>query len=223
MPVIKNIFIFGDSITYGEWDQSGGWANRIRSYYDQLVLPVPGDYIITYNLGIPSDTSDGLAQRLTQETRSRLTPNPSVRNIQFIIAIGTNDSRWLIEEQRRGVELDQFTINLEKITAAAKLFSNDISFIGLLPCIEETVLKSAEKHQWVEIYDNRALMQYDEAIRQHCLLSNLEFIDLYDAFIMHNHASLLNDGLHPNADGHAMISDLILTRLKTTAEQPAGS
>ena len=215
MPVIKNIFIFGDSITYGEWDQSGGWANRIRSHYDNLVLPVPDDYIITYNLGIPSDTSQGLAQRIVQETQSRLVPNPGVNNIKFIIAIGANDARWLVNEQRRGDELGQFKTNLEKITAAANSFSSNILYVGLLPCDEQTVLQAAKKHQWVEIYDNEALLQYNEVIKQHCLQTGHEFVDVYDAFVNNSHESLLSDGLHPNASGHAMIFDLIIDQLKS--------
>ena len=209
MPVTKNIFIFGDSITYGEWDQSGGWANRIRSHYDDLVLPLPDDYIITYNLGIPSDTSDGLAQRLAQETQSRLTPNPSVNNIQFIIAIGANDARWLLDEQRRGVDVNQFKINLERISAAANSFSGNIIYVGLLPCAERTVVETAAKHQWIETYDNQALQQYNEVIKLHCLQSGHEFVDTYSAFVNNNHESLLSDGLHPNDGGHAIIFDLI--------------
>ena len=216
MPVIKNIFIFGDSITYGEWDNSGGWANRIRAHYDDLVLPVPDNYIITYNLGIPSDTSTGLAQRLTQETQSRLSPNPSVTNIQFIIAIGANDSRWLAAEQKRGVELNEFKSNLEKITAAANLFSSQIAFIGLLPCVEQTVLQSAKKHGWVETYDNQAIELYNQVIKTHCQQSGHDFIDVYNAFMENGYESLLSDGLHPNNNGHSMLCDLILAQLKKT-------
>ena len=215
MPAIKNIFIFGDSITYGQWDRSYGWANRIRSHFDDLVLPVPDDYIITYNLGIPSDTSDGLAQRIQQETQSRLAPNPGVSNIQFIIAIGANDARWLVAEQRRGVELDQFELNLEKISAAASTFSGNIVFVGLLPCVEKTALQSARKHQWAETYDNKSLRQYNETIKRHCLNMGHGFIDIHNVFVANSCESLLSDGLHPNSSGHAMISDFILSELKS--------
>ena len=213
MPVRKNIFIFGDSITYGEWDQSGGWANRIRSHYDDLVLPVPDDYIITYNLGIPSDTSHGLAQRIQQETQSRLTPNPNVSDIEFIIAIGANDARWLVEEQRRGVELDCFKANLKQISSTAGLFSSKIIFIGLLPCVEDTVLKSAEKHQWVEIYDNQALQKYNQAIKDHCLELGHNFVDIYNVFLDNKVETLFSDGLHPDSRGHSIICDSILSQL----------
>lgn len=215
MPVIKNIFIFGDSITYGQWDLSNGWANRVRSHYDDQVLPVPDEYIITYNLGIPSDTSHGLAHRIQQETRSRLTPNPAVKEIQFIVAIGANDARWLVEDQRRGTDLVNFKSNMEKISSAALKFSNNITYLGLLPCVEETVRKSAEKHQWVESYDNRALQQYDQAIKTHCMNLGHSFVDIYPVFSQYDCNSLLCDGLHPNSDGHALIFDLIMRELNS--------
>lgn len=213
MPVKKNVFIFGDSIAYGEWDALGGWANRLRAYFDSLVLPLPHDYVITYNLGIPSDTSTGVAQRLTQETQSRLTPNPGLKDIQFIIAIGTNDSRWLISDKKHGVEPGQFKANIEAITAAAASFSNNIIFMGLLPCIEETVQETAKRLEWVESYDNQSIQTYNEIIKQHCIESNLGFIDLYTPFKNNDIDSLFNDGLHPNSIGHSLIYDVIVKQL----------
>lgn len=213
MPAKKNIFIFGDSITYGEWDKLGGWANRLRAYYDSLVLPLPQDHIITYNLGIPSETSAGVAQRLSQETQARLTPNPSSKDIQFIIAIGTNDSRWLMDENKNGVEQEQFKANLEAITVAAASFSNDIIFIGLLPCIEERVVATAKRLQWDESYNNQSIETYNEIIKQHCVNKKLNFIELYAKFKNSDPDSLFDDGLHPNTKGHALIYDVISNQL----------
>ena len=214
MPARKNIFIFGDSITYGEWDELGGWANRLRTYYDSLVLPRPEDFVITYNLGIPSDTSTGIVQRLSQETQSRLTPNPKEKEIQFIIAIGTNDSRWLIDENKHGVDPKQFKANLEAISTAAKVFSKDIVYIGLLPCVEEKVLETAKRHEWVESYDNQSIQSYNKIIKQHCLENGLDFIDLYMRFISEDIDSLFNDGLHPNSKGHSLVYDVIVESLE---------
>lgn len=217
MPAKKTVFIFGDSITYGEWDSAGGWANRLRTHYDSLVLPIPHDYLVTYNLGIPSDTSSGLANRLKQETQSRLTPNPRVKNTQFIIAIGTNDSRWLINEKKREVDQEQFKTNLEIITADAKSFSNDISFIGLLPCIETALVETAKRLKWDNSYDNQSIQAYNEIIKQHCHEENLDFIDLNAVFENlpkdRDIESLFSDGLHPNSLGHSLMYEVIVEQL----------
>ena len=210
MPVTKNIFIFGNSITYGQWDEQGGWANRVRMYFDTPGLPLPEDYIITYNLGIPSDTSEGIAARIPTETQARLTPNPGVENLQFIIATGANDSRWLIEENRVAVPPDQFTKNFELITQAAQQFSNDIVFLGLLPCIEEDVLETAKLHGWVEHFDNTSLSEYNELIKKHCEKHGHKFVDVYSAFIDRGYSDLFSDGLHPNSKGHELIAKTVV-------------
>lgn len=218
MPAKQILFIFGDSITYGEWDSTGGWANRLRSHYDKQVLPLPTDYVISYNLGIPSDTSTGVAERLAQETQSRLAPNPDPDNIQFLIAIGANDSRWLIDENRHGVEKDEFKANLKSITKSARAFTNNITFVGLLPCIEEKVLASAKRHQWVEHFDNQSITAYNNMIKQYCLESELNFIDLKTHFNNFDYDALFDDGLHPNDNGHALISDIIIDHLNKSAQ-----
>jgi len=213
MPVTKNIFIFGNSITYGEWDELGGWANRIRLHYDKPGLPLPDDYIITYNLGIPSDTSAGIAARLAAETQARLSPNPGVDDIQFIIATGANDSRWLIEEKRVATAPDQFIRNFDLISQAAKDFSDDIIFLGLIPCIEEDVRCAAKKHGWVEHYDNESLIDYNDLVKQHCQKHDHKFVDVYSAFLERGYDDLLSDGLHPNSKGHEFIAEIVLQTL----------
>ncbi len=213
MPVTKNIFIFGNSITYGQWDDQGGWANRIRMHYDKPGLPSPDDYIITYNLGIPSDTTEGVASRIYNETQSRLHPNPSVKDIQFVIATGANDSRWLFNEKRYAVSIDEFKKNLDLISQATQNFSNHIAFVGLLPCIEEQVLIAAEKHSWVEHYDNKSLKQYNDIIKQHALNNKHHFVDVNTVFIKRGYDDLFSDGLHPNSKGHELIAEAVLSTL----------
>ena len=217
MPAKKNIFIFGDSITYGEWDSAGGWANRLRDHYDRPELPIPADFVLTYNLGIPSDTSGGVAQRLTQETQSRLTPNPDEKEIQFIIAIGTNDTRWNLDDKKNEVEIDQFKANIESISKAASAFSDDIVFVGLLPCIESDVLETGKRHGWDVAYDNQSISRYNEFIKEYCLKKGHKFIDLFSVFenLINDTKSepLFCDGLHPNDYGHAVIYEEVVNHL----------
>jgi lysophospholipase L1-like esterase len=110
----------------------------------------------------------------------------------------------------------EFKSNLEKISCEAVKFSDNIVFLGLLPCLEETARKSAEKHQWVETYDNDGLRQYNQAIKSHCMKLGHSFVDIYPAFSENDCDTLLSDGLHPNSSGHCMICDLILREINST-------
>ena len=217
MPAKKNIFIFGDSITYGEWDSAGGWANRLRDHYDSGELPLPTDFVITYNLGIPSDTSEGVLHRLTHETQSRLAADPNEKEIQFIIAIGTNDARRNLKDKKNVVDIQQFASNIDNISKAAMQFSDDIVYVGLLPCIESDVIATGKRHDWEDFYDNQSLSRYSEVIKAHCVKHDHTFVDVFPVFEKciddATHKSLFSDGLHPNDDGHSLIFKEVLTRL----------
>jgi len=185
----------------------------LRKYYDGFVLPLSQDYVVTYNLGIPSDTSTGVAQRFTAETQARLSPNPDVENYQFIIAIGTNDSRWLLNEEKHGVDKAQFKTNLEDITVQATAFSSDITFVGLPPIVDEVLAKTAQRSGWDSIYKNSYVEAYNHVLKQHCIDHELDFIDLNKRFENESIESLFDDGIHPNTEGHALIFDYIVNHL----------
>ena len=75
------IICFGDSITYGNWDHKGGWVGRLRDYLDsKSIAAYSGEdlyskyYTVTYNLGIPGDTSAGLFARFEGELIPRFNP-----------------------------------------------------------------------------------------------------------------------------------------------------
>ena len=58
----KNIFVFGDSCVQGFWDNQGGWAIRLKQYFDDYMTSAPnfpyhGFYYMVYPLGITGDTT----------------------------------------------------------------------------------------------------------------------------------------------------------------------
>lgn len=48
----KQLFVFGDSITYGAIDREGGWANRLRKYLDGRMLDSGGKEFFMLYIGI---------------------------------------------------------------------------------------------------------------------------------------------------------------------------
>lgn len=81
---MAHYLIFGDSITQGFNDLTGGWVQRLR---ESLTLD---DFVI--NLGVSGDTSDGLLARFEVELKPRLSTEGESNII--LIAIGSNDSAW---------------------------------------------------------------------------------------------------------------------------------
>jgi len=107
-----HILVFGDSITYGAWDERGGWAQRLREYIDKKNLHDKGFYCLVYNLGISGDTTKEILSRFENETKSRLEDE---KDHIFIFSIGTNDCLLLNKEKKMQVEEKQFERNIGKI------------------------------------------------------------------------------------------------------------
>src|SRR4051794_3073952 len=82
------VLVFGDSITYGKWDELGGWADRLKQYYDaKAIKSQTRDFPNVYNLGISANKTVDLMERFETETKARL-EDP----LALVFAIGINDS-----------------------------------------------------------------------------------------------------------------------------------
>ena len=179
-----SICIFGDSITWRVSDtERGGWVERPKVYVGEKYEDE------VYNLGIPGDNTEGLLQRVEFEAKAR---KPKV----IIFAIGINDSQYVRSENKRRVPIEQFKNNLAKLYDTAREFTEKIIFVGLTQ-VDETKTKPIPWNTDKE-YDNDGVKQYDAAIREFCAGKNVKFVEM-------NVLELedLEDGLHPNSDGHA--------------------
>lgn len=182
----KTINIFGDSITRGACDsEMGGWANRLRNYLEKKTE----DDLEVYNLGISGDNSDKLLKRFLAENEAR---KPNI----IIIAIGANDSQYVNSKDNPRVLLSKFENNLLELIEQAKEFTEDVIFIGLAKVDESKtmpILWAADKY-----YDNENISLYNKKIKEICEKNKLAFIEMLD--LLKNED--LEDGLHPNSQGH---------------------
>jgi len=92
---MTRILVFGDSITYGNWDREGGWVQRLRKFLDKRNLTDPDFYCLIYNLGISGNDTENLLKRFEFETEQRLKEGEETI---FIFAIGINDTQFLHSE-----------------------------------------------------------------------------------------------------------------------------
>lgn len=197
---MAQIFVFGDSITYGVWDEAGGWVNRLRMYIDQKNWV--GDEVHVYNLGISGNTSEDLVKRFKSDIKPRLEP-PTI----FIFAIGINDSYFLLKEKRINVSEEKFKTNLAKLIKYARKHSNKVVFVGLNPVEEEKINPIPWSTSEAYLIEN--VKKHNGIIEAVCKEKNIDFIPIYNEWCKGDFKKYLADGLHPNSLGHKKIFETV--------------
>lgn len=196
----SRILIFGDSITYGAWDTSGGWADRLKQWaHKRTIESTSTDKIQVLNLGIGGDTSTGVLKRLEAEVEARYSASWP---FAFIFAIGTNDER--VKNGQIETPLEEFKQSIQGIIDAARKHTDKILFIGLPPLAENTVSFKDQE------YSDKRIAEYEHAAREIVQSSGLPFIEVRSAFEGSSENLFSDDKLHPNDDGHAILADIIV-------------
>lgn len=188
----KTICIFGDSITWGAWDpEKGGWGARLRSYFETNNIEIN-----VYNCGVSGDNTDDLLQRFKIEAIAR---EPNI----IIFAIGINDSQYINSKDNPRVSIEKFQNNLQELVSQAKQITSKIIFVGLTKVDElKTIPISWDK---IKYYDMENVSKYNSIIKNFCQKNKLTFIDMLD--LLRNED--LEEGLHPNINGHKKMFEKI--------------
>jgi lysophospholipase L1-like esterase len=200
------VLLFGDSITFGAWDSQGGWADRLKRFYNaeyQRVVETdnPNPHQIL-NLGIGGDTSRNLLARFEHEYKARASANwPPV----FVIAVGVNDTKVPRGGGANLVPIDEYRANMRAIVQLAKKYSDKILLVGLFPLRDEELpFKDV-------VFRQDTVEQYDaviDEVSKEFSVPKVEVLQVIAA--QHDYKSLFfADGLHPNDAGHGRIYDLI--------------
>lgn len=211
---IHNILCFGDSVTHGEQDNiCSGWVERLKlDYYHQLeqsstAHDLTSNVFKVYNLGIGSDTTDGLVARFETEFNARVF---SKSQCSVILAYGLND--LVIHKNKNKVPLSIFTRHLTQCIAFAAARNARIGLMSLLP-IPPVLDGKVNVHGHLRFNDDA--VAYNQALKTIANQNNARYIDCYSAFIAHNTTDLYcRDWVHPNADGHKLIHQQVRHFLK---------
>jgi lysophospholipase L1-like esterase len=201
---MTQILIFGDSITYGAWDKEGGWVQRLRKFLDEKNLTDSDFYCLVYNLGVSGNNSEDLLERFEFETKQRLKEDEETI---IIFAIGINDSQFVHSKDKHGVPIDKFKDNIQKLISLAQKFSSKIIFVGLTP-VDETKTAPIPWNADVS-YKNEYIQKYNETIKTICEENKIYFIEIFEKLKELNYQELLEDGLHPNSEGHKKIFEIV--------------
>lgn len=193
---------FGDSITYGEYDGIfGGWVDILKRYALQKYNEGSSNELILFNLGIGGETSEGLVKRIPHEMKAR---NSADGNIVFI-GYGAND--LAVKDGNQMVNQSQFKANIETAIQDAKLYSDDIYLVSILPISEKIDSKISATGK---IRTNEDVLVYNQILKDIATEHSLIYIDFHSAFLKDKEILLSKDGVHPNEKGYKMMAESAL-------------
>lgn len=196
------IFAFGHSITQGYWDKEGGWVQRLRKKLDSRSLEKDDKYYEVYNLGVSGDFTTDLLKRFQPEIKARLWEEVGTL---IILQIGANDSIYLSDKDRVAVPEEDFRQNLKQLIDEAREYTDRLLLVGeAFTTIEGPIPWAEEK----EMSDGR-LQSYVEIQREVCRQKDVELIDLRKEFSKSEWEELMEDGVHPNSEGHERIFEIV--------------
>lgn len=206
---MAQILIFGTSITYGAWDKEGGWVTRLRKYIDNKIIGSNNTYhYLLYNLGVSGDNTLGLLERFDIETKLRIGDEDTI----IIFSIGTNDSQFVNITGQNRVSPEEFEKNLKKLIDMARKYTDKILMTGIMPVDD----KKMDPIPWSpeKSYKNEFIKQYDALVKKVCSEKKIDFIEMLDEFMKEDYKTLLYDGVHPNAQGHEKIYEIVKNHLE---------
>ena len=205
------VLVFGDSNTQGFWDTEGGWVQRLRKHFDEITIKNLDKYDsqpTIFNLGISGDTTRNLLARIEFETKVRKWPNDPQT---VIVAIGINDS--LFEDGEQLVPEKEFRANLKEIITTLKLCAEKVIFVGCVAVDE----KRTTPVSWADdiFYTDKEVEKYEQITGFIAEKEEVPFVPIFDRFKSEQEKqNLLEDGLHPNNEGHKLIASLVLPELE---------
>lgn len=198
---MSTILVFGDSIAMGAYDfEAGGWAGRLKAFLEKE----RSSLFSLYNLAVDGDTTTFLLERFESEVKDKAKEGAEMI---IIFAMGTNDSYFIHSQNRFGTSLEEFKDNVKKLTELARKFSSEIVFVGLVPVDEPRITPMPWDTD--KSYKNKDVERYDKALRETCRSENVHFIEIFNNWIKSDYKSLLEDGLHPNSQGHKRLFETI--------------
>jgi len=183
------ICVFGDSIAYGAYDPvNGGWVTLLRNYLEEKY---EGE-VLTYNLGVCGETSEDLVKRFKNEAVIR---KPDL----IVFAIGANDVK---HQKNIEVPFKLFEKNINFLVTQAKEITDKIVFLGVTP-VDEKFTTPRDKPPY-NFRENKDIDRLNKILKEICLEEKLVFV-LVEGMLVDD----LDDGLHPNTNGHKKIFGIV--------------
>jgi lysophospholipase L1-like esterase len=187
--MMKSICVFGDSTAWGAWDMElGGWVNRL---WLETAHRSGDEMCEVYNLSISGGTSRTILERFEAEARIREAD-------ALIFQTGGNDAYLTSRNGLNQIPLQEFEVNIQRMIERAKKITTNIICMGFKNVDESRTAPVF----WKEIYYlNSEIKKYNERMKDICRKNDVLYLDIFG--LLNNED--LEDGLHPNQNGHEKI------------------
>jgi lysophospholipase L1-like esterase len=227
----KQILFLGDSITY-----AGTYISYVDAY---LFTRFPERHYTLINLGLPSETASGLSEPdhpfPRPDVHERLTRALSqVKPDVVVICYGMNDGIYHPPAKQR---LKKFQQGIQGLLAEVSKVGARITLMtpppfDPIPIKDKVLPRSASKFAWFKPYAD-----YDDVLAGYARWEltlrdkDLTVVDVHVAIRQHldmmrardGSYRLAGDGIHPNATGHWLIAQQLLSAWHAPAEVDSAS
>lgn len=206
------IFILGSSSVYGVGAEFGGWADLVKQSLHQKMYAKNGigqKYEI-YNLGKSGATIDFVRnvfpQQLEQYGRGG--------EIITIVSVGGNNAKADDDPNNFVSTIEEYTKEISELLNLLKKLSNHVIVVGggfydeLKTNPIDNPLTGGKAY-----FKNERKQEFESHLKQLCEKKKISFVGVSLSEEEWKQKYLFIDGLHPNQQGHELISKKVLAEL----------
>ena len=204
----SRIFLDGDSVTYGYWDEQGGWANRFK-------VKAMREFMWRYevvNLALGNQTLDKLVERLP----SQIAPYGRARNLG-VFMIGGADAAIQKGQTEPKLPLPVFKENLQILGELTCRHRMTPMFVG--PYELDDSLTNPDPLTGTR-RTNELYGEYAGAVKDFAAEINAPYIELTQFSARPISEVVSWDNMHPSDEGHRLIAEDVYAAVKQRLEQP---
>lgn len=205
---MTRILFFGASIDHGFWSKEGGWVQQLRRELDKYSLENEEDYSL-YNLSISGDTTERILERMENEIQAR---NNSEKLHIYLEIGGGNDSQVQLETGENWITRKEYRENAEACIEIAREYAYQVVLFTTTPVDESEVYPMPWKQ--THGYLNSEKKDYTQILRALAQEKELPLIDFFSEIDEEAWKKQLEDGVHPNTEGHRELYKIASHQLK---------
>jgi len=198
------ITIFGDSIAVGHWDEAGGWVVRLAKYLSSRCIKSNyKEWYSVHNFSVSGAGTDSLLDRFPEEAKALGWGRDSI----FIFSIGLNDSVVSVKTGETVTPIEEFRLNLDKLSKISLKYTSNIAFMSLTP-VEDSKVNPMPWNTEIG-YQTSEVLKFNQVVKEFSTKNNFDFINTYNLMVREGLGKVLEDGVHPSSRGHALIFETV--------------